>query len=129
VGRIARRYPRFLTYLIIGASAAVVDLLVFLALFNLAGLGAVMANVISVSVATIQSYALNAAYNFKTSDRTLLRFSSFAAVSTLGLAVGSYLIWLLHDQMAIDGNLSKVGVMPVIVVLQYVLNKHVSFRK
>jgi putative flippase GtrA len=125
---LAKRYPKFALYLIIGGSAALVDLLVFLLLFNVFGLTAVKANILSVSIATVESYTLNAVYNFKTTDRALLRFSSFAAVAGIGLFLGSSLIYLLHDELGINGNLAKISVMPFVVVMQYLLNKHVSFR-
>jgi putative flippase GtrA len=57
-----------------------------------------------------------------------LRFSSFAAVAGIGLFLGSSLIYLLHDELGINGNLAKISVMPFVVVMQYLLNKHVSFR-
>lgn len=126
---IATRYPQFRNYLLIGASAAAVDLITFLILFNLLDFSAVGANVLSVSIATVESYTLNALYNFKTRDRILFRFSSFAAVAGLGLALGSSLIYLMHDILGMNGNLAKILVMPLVVVTQYLLNKHISFRK
>ena len=125
---IAARYPRFRNYLLIGASAAAVDLAAFLILFNLLAFSAVGANLLSVSIATVESYTLNALFNFKTRDRVLLRFTSFAVVAILGMVLGTSLIYLMHDVLGIDGNLAKILVMPLVVVVQYLLNKHISFR-
>ena len=126
--RLLSNYPRFFAYLLIGGSAAAVDLLAFVILFNVFGFSAVASNVLSVSIATVESYTLNALYNFRTRDRILFRFSSFAIVSALGLTLGSSLIYVLHDVIGLDGNLSKIAVMPPVVLLQFLLNKHVSFR-
>jgi putative flippase GtrA len=122
------RFPRLVTYVFIGGSAAVVDLCVFSLLFNLVGLAAVTANVIAVAVATVESFTLNSLFNFGKTDRMLVRLSSFVSVSTAGLMVGSAIILLLHDWGGLDGNLAKLASMPCVITLQFVLNKHVTFR-
>jgi putative flippase GtrA len=122
------RFPRLVTYVFIGGSAAVVDLCVFSLLFNLVGLAAATANVIAVAVATVESFTLNSLFNFGKTDRMLVRLSSFVSVSTAGLMVGSAIILLLHDWGGLDGNLAKLASMPCVITLQFVLNKHVTFR-
>ncbi len=129
INRLFNRYPKFSTYLLIGGSAAAVDLLAFVILFNLFDLSAVTSNILSVSIATVESYTLNALYNFRTTDKILFRFSSFVAVSALGLIIGSSLIYVLHNMLGIDGNLAKIAVMPPVVLVQFLLNKHISFRQ
>ena len=129
INQLHNAYPRFFTYLLIGGSAAAVDLLVFVVLFNLFEFSAVASNVLSVSLATVESFTLNACYNFKRKDRVLFRFSSFVFVSFLGLALGSYLIYLLHDVLGINGNLAKIAIMPLVVVVQFLWNKRITFRK
>lgn len=128
LNRLVVRYPRFTVYLLIGGSAAAIDLLAFLILFNWFGLRALVANVISVSIATLESFSLNALFNFRVRDRLVQRFLYFIAVSALGLVFGSALIYLLHDLLGFNGNLVKILVMPPVVVLQFLLNKHISFR-
>lgn len=126
--RLLERYPRFLSYLAIGGSAAVIDLLAFVVLFNFLGLSAIVSNIFSVSIATIESYTLNALYNFKIRNKLLFRFSSFVAITMLGMLLGSTLIYLLHNVQQIDGNLAKIAAMPPVVIIQFLLNKHISFR-
>jgi putative flippase GtrA len=127
-GPLYRRHPRLVTYVLIGATAAVVDLVTFVVLFNAVGLPALIANTLSVALATIESFTLNSVINFKRTDRVALRFASFVSVSLLGLGVGSAIIHLLNGVLGVDGNLAKVASMPVVVMVQFLLNKHVSFR-
>ncbi len=121
--------PRTLIlYFFIGASAALVDVVGFFLLFNTYGIPAVVATAVSVSLATIYSFVLNAKYNFKVSDRLGMRLVLFSLVSGAGLLLSALALYVAHDMYGINGNIVKIASLPVIFVVQFLLNKHISFK-
>ncbi len=121
-------YRNVLLYGIIGISAVVVDFAFFLVFYNVFGITPVVATALSVSIAMVYAFVLNAVYNFKTKDRVQQRFFSYALVSIAGMgasmAVIQGLTWL-----QIDANLAKAVSLPPIVILQYLLNRHFTFQR
>ena len=116
-------------YFLIGASAATVDYGVFLVLFNLAHVTSVVATAVSIGLATVYGFVLNAKYNFKTNDRLLFRFVSYATVSGIGMLFSVAFLYVFNIRMGYDGNVMKLLSLPFIFAIQYTLNKTISFRK
>ncbi len=115
-------------YFFIGASASLVDIVGFFLLFNLYGVAAVVATAVSVSLATVYSFVLNVKFNFKVSDRLGMRLALFSLVSGIGLLLSALALYIAHDVYGIDGNIVKIASLPVIFFVQFILNKHISFR-
>ncbi len=118
----------FLLYGMIGISAVVVDMLFFAIFYNLLKVSPVLSTVFSVSIATIYSFFLNLLYNFKTKDLFKKRLFSFILVSLLGMILSALVIELLL-KLDIDPNIAKAISLPPIVVLQYILNKNLTFKE
>lgn len=115
-------------YFFIGVSASLVDVVGFFLLFNLYGVPAVVATAVSVSFATIYSFVLNAKFNFKVNDRLGMRLVLFSLVSGTGLLLSAFALYVAHDTYGINGNIVKIASLPVIFVVQFLLNKHISFK-
>jgi protoporphyrinogen oxidase/putative flippase GtrA len=122
-----RKRRTVILYGVIGVSAVVVDLGLFLVLYNIFGITPVLATVFSVSAAMVYAFTLNAVYNFKTKDYIRQRFVSYALVSLAGM-VASVLIIKLLVHFSVDPNLAKMLSLPPIVILQYLINKTITFR-
>jgi putative flippase GtrA len=115
-------------YGIIGVSAMVVDVVFFLLFFNVLLIPPTIATVLSVSVAMVYAFSLNAIHNFKTKDLLRSRFASYAVVSMLGMLASAVIIkWL--TVIDLDPNIAKVISLPPIVILQYILNKTFAFKE
>ena len=67
--------------------------------------------------------------NFRVTDKIGLRFASFFGVAFLGWLVSAGLLHVLIDGRHFDKYLSKFATLAVIVLLQYNLNRLLSFRK
>ena len=119
----------FFLYGFIGISAVCVDYLMFLFFFNTLKISAVISTVLSVSVATLYSFLVNAHFNFRVKDRIFLRMISFVIVSAIGMSLSVVIIFLLHDILYWNGNIAKAVSLPPIVMMQYFLNRHISFKK
>jgi putative flippase GtrA len=87
------------------------------------------ANAIGYASGTLLSFILNAKFNFRVTDRIALRLLSFFCVAALGyLASRGLLGWLIGD-CGFGKYLSKAATLVVVVLLQYNLNRLISFRK
>ena len=102
-----------------------------LAVFWLAvtgGLWYQAANALGYLAGTLASFALNRVVTFKQRDRVGQRLAMFLAVAGLGFAASAALLWGLVDLAGLDARLAKLLTLPVVVVLQYSLNRRFSFR-
>ena len=120
---------QFLLYCLIGGITASLDFLVYSALLLGAGLHHQVANAIGYGCGTALSFLANARLNFKTRDKLWLRFLSFCAVGCLGLAFSAGLLYVLVDRFGFHKLLAKLVTIAGVVLLQYNLNRLLSFRK
>lgn len=123
-----QRHHHLIKYTLIGATASAIDVVLFLFLFNWVGTSALAAHSVSVPTAVLFSFTVNARHNFRTTDRTMLRFLSFVAVCTIGYITG-YLIIEAGVALGLGANIGKIMSLPVVFVVQYFLNSRVTFRK
>jgi putative flippase GtrA len=124
-----QKHKQVVIYFVFGSTAALVDLVVYLILYNIFNIEAVISTIISISLATIIGFVLNALINFKVEDKMLLRFASYSATSGIGMAISSSMLYVLHDLEGLDGNIIKIVSLPIVFVVQYFINSRVSFRK
>jgi putative flippase GtrA len=128
--KIARQEVKYASYyLMIGLTAMAIDLLVFYLLNKSLNIFPIVANTVSVSVATIFGFFANQKYNFQISDNLIKRFFSYASVSVFGLILGNVLIYLMNSVWGYDSFLAKVISLPIVVGLQYLINRFVSFNE
>lgn len=127
-GFVVGRHRHLLKYLLIGAAASALDVLLFMLFYNVVGTPALVAHSISVPAAVLFSFTVNARHNFRTADHIALRLMSFVVVCTIGYLSGFGVIELCRQQ-GIDANAGKVISLPVVFALQYVLNSRITFYK
>jgi putative flippase GtrA len=120
---------QFVLYCLIGASGVTLDFIVYALLVRFAGVHVQWANAAGYASGTILSFCLNARFNFRTRDRIPMRFASFCTVALLGWAVSAALLDLLIVRLGLDKYLAKALIIVVVVLLQYNLNRLISFRK
>jgi putative flippase GtrA len=123
-----RRLSRqLLSYTLIGGSGVALDLVVFLLLHNTAGMDEQFANAISTTLGIANNFVLNARFTFERRDRLVVRFLRFYAVGLTGIALTNLLFLAFTDGLGIDANLIKAGSLPLVLALQFVLNRKWSF--
>lgn len=122
----ARRRP--VLYALFGCVAAGSDLLLFTLLTQAGLLGVRPANAVSVGCGILISFVLNRAFTFDVRDRPILRFASFLAVGVFGLLVSDLTIAALIALAGLWPPLAKLLSIPLVFVLQYNLNRLLSFR-
>jgi putative flippase GtrA len=123
------RYRTFLTYCLIGGSGVLLDMTVYSLLIGLAGIGYQWANALGYLSGTMLSFVLNSRYNFRVQDRLLSRFFLFLLVALLGFATSAVALNVLIERFGFDRYLSKMATLVAVVLIQYNLNRLVSFRR
>jgi len=116
-------------YGFIGLSAVVVDYAGFLVLMHQFQWNPTLATGISVFVATVYAFILNAHFNFQKTDYLLWRSLSYFSVSGIGLLISMATLHVLSGRLGFDPTLVKAISIPFIVAVQYVLNVLISFSQ
>jgi putative flippase GtrA len=124
-----KKYQKFIVYSVIGLSGVFLDLLIFLLLFNLFSFDKNIATSISTSCGIINNFCWNIIFNFKTFDKIIIRFISFFGVGLVGLLLTFIIFYIFVDKIGLNTNIVKVASIVVVVLVQFNLNKLISFRK
>jgi len=119
---------QLIKYGIIGSFCAGLDFLVYSFLVQIIKIPYLYANVISVHCGIFASFFLNRHFTFKIKNKTLLRFVSFYVVGLVGLAISSGLLILLVEKIGLNELVSKALTVIAVALIQFALNKYISFR-
>jgi putative flippase GtrA len=122
-------YRNLILYAVIGSFSAGMDFLVFTVLTSAFGVFYILANIVSVSVGIFTSFFLNRKYNFRVKDKVFKRFVFFIAIGLTGLCLSSALLYFFIDFMGIAKIQSKLFSIVLVVLMQYFLNKYITFKK
>ncbi|MBN2461366.1 MAG: GtrA family protein [Candidatus Cloacimonetes bacterium] len=116
-------------YALIGLSGMLLDFAVYYLLSSLVGIHYLIANIISVILAITNNYLLNLHFNFRTFNRIYRRYITFLMIGLAGLVISSVMVTLFIEQMAIDKITAKVYSIVFVVIIQFLLNKFITFRE
>jgi putative flippase GtrA len=123
------RYRRFIVYSVIGGLAVMIDFSIFAALALFTAIPVLLANTISTFTAMVYSFLTNAFFNFKVSDKILLRFVSFSIVTLCGYLISTGMLWLFVTVYDFNPVLIKAASLPVVLLVQFYLNSKVTFKR
>jgi len=126
--QLANQYEQLIVYALFGAMALALDLAIFKILNANFGVNPYIANTISIFISMMFSFSLNAHLNFKTKDKLLARFASFASVTAFGYGVSQVVLWFGINTLELSDDWSKVLTLPFVFVVQYALNKRFTFK-
>ena len=120
---------QFLLYCVIGLSGTMLDFTIFSLLYRTKLLDYQGANAIGYASGTLLSFILNARFNFRVTDRIARRLAYFFGVALLGWTISAGLLYLLIGDWRLNPYGSKMGTLVVVMLVQYNLNRWLSFRK
>ena len=123
------KYRQLIMYCMIGCTGATLDFVVYALLANVFVMHYQTANFLSVSFGIINNFFLNRQFNFKTKNRVLTRLFSFYVVGILGWALSALCLWLFVEKICLDALVAKLGTIFFVIVVQFSLNKCITFRK
>jgi putative flippase GtrA len=127
--KLYEKYRNFILYGIIGVSGATIDYLLFLLFVDKFSWNVLLANLLSVSCGIINNFIWNVIFNFKTKDHLFIRFVSFYSIGLLGLGISTIILKIFVDNLGYSAAIVKLASIVVVVIIQYFLNKYISFRK
>ena len=120
---------QFILYCVIGATCTCLDFGTYSILVKTKVLDYQAANCVGYTFGTLCSFFLNAHLNFRMTDRMAQRLFSFLIVGLIGYLVSAGLLQVLVGHYGFNKYLSKAATLVVVVLIQYNLNKLISFRK
>lgn len=112
-------------YAVIGAFSATLDFILFLILKGI--FPVLLANTISVTIGILTSYALNSRITFRSSGASKYAIFRFFAVGIFGLIVSNISLLLLTALLEFPEGPSKLVTLPVVALMQFMLNKFWTF--
>ena len=121
------------SYLFFGVLTTVVNYLVYLPLYNLLGISAAVSNMIAWAAAVAFAYVTNKPFVFKSHDwsmKTVLpELGKFVGCRAASGGLETVLILLTVDILGWNGNIWKLIISVLVVILNYVSSKLLVFRK
>jgi len=123
------QHRQFLLYCAIGCCGTALTCLTYTLLVKFAGLHYQAANAIGYTSGTGLSFLLNSRYNFRVRDQQLRRFATFFGVALAGFAASAGLLRVLIGYYGLRIYSTYFIVIAVVVLVQYNLNRLLSFRK
>lgn len=128
-----RKYQDILAYLVFGVLTTVVNFFVYYPLTNLLSMNATLANVIAWAVSVAFAFLTNKPFVFKSNDWSasvvIQELSMFIGTRVGSGALETAMIFLLVDCLSLDGNIVKIAVSGLVVIINYVGSKLLVFRK
>lgn len=126
---ILRSSRQLIFYGMIGCMGASLDFIIFWVLTNRGGLHYQISNFIGVLFGITNNFVLNAFFNFKTTDRLLVRFVSFLGIGLTGWGMSAGLLRVFIGRMGMENAYAKLLTIFFVTAVQFVLNKFITFRK
>lgn len=117
---------QFLLYSLLGSLGMMLDLVIFYSLVEF-GLAYQIANFIGYASGTLLSFGLQRKFTFRIKDRTIFRLILFFIIAGIGYLFSALLLWVFVELNSFDINFSKILTLPIVVFLQYFLNRSISF--
>lgn len=124
-----KRFNIFFKYCLIGVTGVFLDFAVFYLLNKKLGIYYQIANIISVSSGITNNFFLNAYFNFKITDHLFKRFLHFFAIGLFGLLLSALLLYIMIEKFHFEVLITKIIVIFIVAVVQFLLNLHISFKK
>lgn len=118
---------QFLLYCLCGGLGVSTDYALYYLSFS-AGLPYQGANALGYLAGTLMSFTLNRIFTFGMRDRTLQRLAMFIGVAAVGFLASALLLWLLVQFIHVDPRIAKLITLPMVVVLQFSLNRRLTFK-
>ena len=133
IKNLVQKYWDILSYLFFGGLTTAVNYVVYLPCYNWLGFSAAASNAIAWAVAVAFAYLTNKPFVFKSHDWSLKTVGP-ELTKFIGCRVGSglletALLFLTVDWLGWNGNVMKLILAVVVVLLNYIGSKLIVFKK
>lgn len=93
------------------------------------GLWYQLANVLGYLAGTLVSFFLNRKITFGVKNKLTQRLAIFLGVAALGFSASALMLWVMVDVISVDAKLAKLITLPMVVVIQFSLNRRITFKE
>lgn len=121
-------FIQLLKYILIGVLGLIVDFGIYGLLTHLQ-MNVELANVISSSCGIINNFLWNSFINFRVYDRFFLRFISYFLIGQLTTIFTTLSLFIFVHKLGFDNLLVKIAATFVATLIQFIINKLITFRK
>lgn len=118
----------FIKYIIIGVIGFIVDFGTYYSLLHFTTLHYQLANSIAAILGMTNNFILNYYFNFNVYNKFIPRLLKYYLIGTWGLLMSSACLYCCVDLLHFSKILSKPGVIFVVAVFQFFLNKRITFK-
>lgn len=126
------KHRDLVAYILFGGLTTVVNYLVYLPCYNWLGLSATASNVLAWAVSVVFAFLTNKPFVFKSHDwsaRTVWpELAKFVGTRLTTGAIETLLLLLTVDVLGWNGNLMKLAISALVVIINYVGSKLLVFR-
>ena len=119
---------QLLLYCICGGIGVTADYFVYYSALTF-GVWYQTANIFGYSSGTLVSFFLNRKITFGIRDKLAYRLAMFLGVAVIGFSVSAVMLWFLVDLMLVDARIAKLLTLPVVVIIQFSMNRRITFFK
>ena len=124
-----RKFKEFTKYCMIAAVGGVLDLLLFIMLYTYTDINIQLVNLISMFTGVTTNFILNYHFNFKAGSKFFKRYFSFLTIGGAGSLIVALLVLIFVQIIGWNAILVKIGATMFATVIQYFLNRYISFRR
>jgi putative flippase GtrA len=119
---------QFLLYCICGGISVCLDYSIYYLLFSF-GVWYQIANIGGYLCGTLLSFFLNRKITFNIRDKVVSRLFLFLLVASIGFLTSALMLWFLISMVSIEPRVAKLLTLPVVVLIQFLLNRKITFKK
>ncbi len=119
---------QFILYCVCGGLGVLADSVIYFFCLNY-DFSYQVANAYGYLFGTCVSFVLNRKLTFQVSDQVLRRFLIFLGVAIFGFLLSAVMLWLMIDVCNISQVMAKFLTLPLVLGIQYTLNRRITFFK
>ena len=119
---------RFIKFALVGVLNTLMNWIIFFIL-NASGFYYLVANIISYSISTLNSYLLNSRWVFKyQGDNKKETTLKFIVLNIFGLVLNTIILFVLVDKLKLNKMVRLIVTTAIVMIINYMINKFWVFR-
>lgn len=131
IRNLLKKYRDVISYLFFGGLTTLVNFLVYFPLYNWCNISATVSNVIAWACAVTFAYLTNKPFVFESHDwsrKTVIpELAKFVSCRAGSGAIETILVFVLVDLLSLNGNIMKILISVLVVILNYIGSKWLVF--
>ena len=119
---------QFIRYIIVGFSSFILEYLLFFTLFKVIGINELISNPIAIAVVFWFNYLMNRYWSFKSKSKLGKQLLLYLILFAFNTIISNLFIYIGIDLLNISPLISKVVIMGLIVIWNFVIYKKVIYK-